>query len=180
MSILLSDAHPIIFGLNKFFLKRVGAVVVLGDRLKSIYKNVVADDRLYAVANYSGDAYYVEQEAVDLKFHQSTKINLLFLSNLLPQKGHEELLAAIRLLPKELLSMFMLDFAGGFESTQAESIFRNAASEVSGAGITVHGVVQGELKKNYYLMRIFSACPPIINMRVSPSVFWSHMHLVVQ
>lgn len=147
MRILLSSAHPIIFELNKFFLKRVGAVVVLGDRLKSIYKDVVANDRLYAVANYSGDDYYVEQEVIDLKFQQSTKINILFLSNLLPQKGHEELLAAIALLPNELLSIFKFDFAGGFESTQAELLFRNAVREVSAADITVHGVVQGELKK---------------------------------
>lgn len=147
MRILLSSTHPIIFRLNKFFLKRVGAVIVLGNRLKSIYKNVVADGRLYAVANYSGDDYYVEQKVVDLKFQQSIKINILFLSNLLPQKGHEELIGAIALLPNELLSMFKFDFAGGFESTQAESLFRNVVREVSGADITVHGVVQGELKK---------------------------------
>lgn len=147
MRILLSDAHPIIFRLNKFFLKRVGAVVVLGDRLKSIYKGIVSDERLYAVVNYAGDDYYLDRESLDIKFKQSMKINMLFLSNLLPQKGHEELLAALALIPKELLSMLKVDFAGGFESSKAQSLFSNAVRAVSGAEITVHGVVQGELKK---------------------------------
>ena len=159
MRVLLSENHPVLLALNRFFLKRVGAVVVLGERLKSIYDGVVPSDRLHAVPNFAGDEFFVDTSIVDSKFSDVEPLRLLFLSNLLPGKGHQELLAALALLPAEVKGKLQVDFAGGFESKDEEFAFKQAVEKTGGAAINVRGVVQGELKKEL-LRRAHLFCLP--------------------
>lgn len=147
MRVILSGKHPVLRTLNRFFLKRVGAVVVLGERLRGIYVGIVPSERLHAVPNFAGDEFFVDEATVESKFSRVDPLRLLFLSNLLPGKGHEELLAALALLPVELRGRLQVDFAGGFESRDAELTFQQVVQHTEGVMINVHGVVRGELKK---------------------------------
>jgi glycosyltransferase involved in cell wall biosynthesis len=147
MRVLMSDKHPLLRALNTFFLKRVGAVVVLGDRLKDIYAGVVAPEKLHAVPNFANDEFFVAPEVIDAKFSNTQPLRLLFLSNLLPGKGHQELLSALAQLPVAQRSQFHLDFAGGYESQEDEVRFRQQVQAVDNLSVKVHGVVQGEHKR---------------------------------
>lgn len=147
MRILLSEKHYVMRTLNTFFLKRVGAVIVLGERLKSIYFGVVPPERLHAVPNFANDEFFVSPELIDKKFSQTQPLRVLFLSNLLPGKGHVELLAALSLLSIKDRARLQVDFAGGFESAEDENRFRQQVQSIQAMHIYVHGVVQGEHKR---------------------------------
>lgn len=147
MRAIMSDRHPVLRGLNSFFLKRLGGVVVLGDRLKSIYGGVMPPDKLHAVPNFANDEFFVTPAVIDAKFASTEPLRLLFLSNLLPGKGHMELLGALAQLPVEQRLRLHVDFAGGFESPEDESRFRQQLQGVQDLQIHLHGVVQGEHKR---------------------------------
>jgi glycosyltransferase involved in cell wall biosynthesis len=144
---LLSDEHPVLLRLNRLFLKRIGAVVVLGERLKSIYAGLVTSSRLHTIANFAGDEFFSDPEEVLAKFSLVAQLRLLFLSNLLPGKGHVEFLAALELLTPEERARFRVDIAGGYESPEDEEWLRRQVSRVGGADVKLHGVVWGEAKR---------------------------------
>jgi glycosyltransferase involved in cell wall biosynthesis len=147
MRLLMSDKHRVLRAFNRIFLKRMGAVVVLGDRLKNIYSGLVSADKLYAVTNFSDDEYFVLQDTITKKFERIESVRLLFLSNLLPGKGHIERLTALSQLQPQQRAGIRVDFAGGFESITQEAVFRQQAQAIEGIEIKVHGVVKGEEKR---------------------------------
>jgi glycosyltransferase involved in cell wall biosynthesis len=147
MRVLMSSKHPVLRALNSFFLRRVGAVVILGDRLKDIYSDVVPADRLHTVPNFASDEFFVSKAVIDTKFASTAPLRLLFLSNLLPGKGHIELLAALSQLPADQRHLIHVDFVGGFDSQEDESSFRQQAEKLQGMQVNVHGVLQGEQKR---------------------------------
>lgn len=151
MRVLLSDRHPILRSLNRLFLQRVGAVVVLGESLRGIYDGVASPKAVYAVSNFAEDEYFCDEAMVVSKFDAPKKIRLLFLSNLIPGKGHIELLQALTLLPKPVKNMIQVDFAGGFESYAAEAQFKKGVNQITDVTINLHGVVRGGQKKQLLL-----------------------------
>jgi hypothetical protein len=154
--------HPLLRAVNSFFLRRLGAVIVLGDRLKSIYADVVPAARLHAVPNFAMDEFFVSPGDIDKKFECAEPLRLLFLSNLLPGKGHAELLAALSQLPDEVRRHLHVDFAGGFESAGDEQHFRKQAQAIKTIQINVHGIVHGEHKREL-LRQAHLFCLPIQN-----------------
>lgn len=145
---LLSDKHPVLRAVNAFFLRRLGGVIVLGERLKVIYSDIVDPSKLHAIPNFAQDELFVGPEAIEAKFKCVKPLRLLFLSNLLPGKGHQELLAALALLSPEIRVQLHVDFAGGFESADEETKFRKKADEVQVGQLKIHGVVHGQMKRD--------------------------------
>jgi glycosyltransferase involved in cell wall biosynthesis len=141
MSLLLSPAHPWLKRLNAFFLRRIGAVIVLGERLAPIYEGIVAPERVFQVANFAEDQLFRSQTEVNAKFANTRPLRLLFLSNLLPGKGHCELVEAVKLLPADVRKAVTIDFAGGFETKLDETAFR--ASIAGLPQIAYRGPVRG-------------------------------------
>ncbi len=145
---LLSDKHPVLRAVNAFFLRRLGGVIVLGERLRGVYSDIVDPSKLHAIPNFAQDQIFVETEAIETKFKCVKPLRLLFLSNLLPGKGHQELLSALASLPPETRDQLHADFAGGFESADEESKFRKQAAAVKVGQLKVHGVVHGQMKRD--------------------------------
>lgn len=155
MRLLLSPKHPWLARANGYFLRRMDGVIVLGERLKSIYAGTVEEKKLHTVVNFAPDSVYISQKALQEKLrplvaaptetaNKPTTLRLLFLSNHLPGKGHDDLLAAFMLLPEQVQRCLSLDFAGGFDSQEAQNAF---LARITGhAQITYHGVVLGEKK----------------------------------
>ncbi len=56
---IMGKEYSLIRALNSFFLRRLGAVVVLGGRLKGIYEGVVPATRLYVVPNFANDEFSI-------------------------------------------------------------------------------------------------------------------------
>ena len=145
MSEIMRGRPPLLRWLNAMFLKRLGAVIVLGRTHTAIYRGVVPEASLHVVPNFAGDDLFTTGEHVQAKFLRPSPLRLLFLSNLLPGKGHDELLAAFLSLPEETRNGLELDFAGGFESERQKSDFQRRIDGV--ANVRYHGTVTGDRKK---------------------------------
>lgn len=142
---LLADRTGWLGRLNGYFLRSVAGVIVLGERLAPIFDGYVRPDQVHVVKNFAADAFFIDADRMAEKWADTTVLRVLFLSNLLPGKGHEELLQAIRTLPQVLAARFRFDFAGGFESTTDKERFQAAITELP--GVHYHGVVHGEAKQ---------------------------------
>lgn len=142
---LLADRTGWVGRLNGFFLRRVEGVIVLGERLAPIFNGYVRPDQIRVVKNFAADALFIDAARMAEKWADTAVLRVLFLSNLLPGKGHEELLHAIRSLPPVLTARFKFDFAGGFQSTIDKERFQAAIADLP--GVQYHGVVHDEAKQ---------------------------------
>ena len=141
---LLSNAHPLLKWINVWFLRRLAGVIVLGPRQVPIFESMVVPERIHVVHNFAPDDVFISDEKLQLKLSESGPIRVLFLSNLLQGKGHQELVAAIKLLDPAVRTRFEFDFAGGFDSLHAKQSFM--ASIAGLEGVHYHGTVQGPMK----------------------------------
>lgn len=131
--------------LNAFFLRRLGAVVVLGERHRDVFAGAAPAERIHVVPNFAQDELFASREAIEAKFSQLHPLRLLFLSNLLPGKGYIELLRAFAALEPAVRESLRIDFAGGFESEPAKRAF--LAEIAPFAQLQYHGTVRGEQKR---------------------------------
>jgi glycosyltransferase involved in cell wall biosynthesis len=131
--------------LNGVFLRRLGAVVVLGQRLLDVFGDAVPAERLRVVPNFAQEELFCRPSAIEAKFASTAPLRLLFLSNLLPGKGYVELVAAYASLDASVRERLHVDFAGGFESDADREAF--LASISPHPQLTYHGTVQGDRKR---------------------------------
>ena len=141
---IMRSGNPILRRVNAFFLKRVGAIIVLGQSQIDIFSDFVNRDRIHAVPNFAINELFLTEEAVRSKFVQKTPLHLLYLSNMLPGKGYTELVAAIGALDIKLRECLVVDFAGGFQSKQDKADFIAAINSIP--QINYCGVVKGKKK----------------------------------
>lgn len=130
---------------NRFFLKRIGAAVVLGKRQLEVFDGLVPKDRIHIVQNFAIGSLFLDPDAVKEKFRKTNPIRLLFLSNLLVGKGHIELVEAFKGLSSDIRERFHLDIAGGFYANDDKVAFANSIAGIS--QISYHGVVDGAEKQ---------------------------------
>lgn len=143
---LLTNRRSWLQKLNAWLLRRVGGVIVLGQRHVSIYSHIVAEDRIHIVKNFAGDEWFISDPALARKWSAPEKLNVLFLSNHLPGKGYQELVHAIALLSPDERAHFHFHFAGGFEDEASKHEFLERIAKLD--GVTYHGTVSGENKRH--------------------------------
>nr|WP_192889796.1 glycosyltransferase [Vibrio bathopelagicus] len=141
------------FLIRKTLLK-VERILVLGKNLLNMYDfEPKLKERLFIVEN--GLPFELANEKH--KTVNSTRIELLFLSNLIESKGYLDILDAIAKLPNK--ELFHINFAGAFHcnfddvTVQSESHAKEQFySRIKSLGIidnvTYHGVVNGDEKLN--------------------------------
>lgn len=134
--------------LNRFFIKRMKGVIVLGETHEVLFTECISREKIHLVPNFAEDYLFIERQAISKKGPHDGKINLLFLSNLIKGKGHEELIEAYLALDEERRSRVVLNIAGGFKSEASKSQF--FARTDSHPGIVYHGIVKGEEKKRLF------------------------------
>jgi len=142
---IVFDRHPILRRTNKFFLKRVGAAIVLSPSLREIFAGMVPDDRIHAIANFAQDELFLDREQIQGKFRATEALRLLFLSNLIKGKGFNELANAYDLLSLTSRNKVQIDFAGEFGSEKEKRSFLRKIGDKP--GLRYHGVVDGDKKK---------------------------------
>jgi glycosyltransferase involved in cell wall biosynthesis len=109
---------------NKYFISRVGAVIVEGSMNYKAFSNVVPKEKIHIIPNFAEDFVFTTENKITQKFKTiDDKINILYLSNLLPGKGYLELLDAFLMLTPEVRKRFTLKFVGGFENKIDEEKF---------------------------------------------------------
>jgi glycosyltransferase involved in cell wall biosynthesis len=131
--------------INRPFLSRLGAVIVLGDRHRDVFLDTVPEDRLKTVANFSEAAFFTTPAAVDTKFSDCQPVRMLFLSNMLWGKGHLEIVEAYTRLGPGDRGRIVIDFAGRFDSDTDQASF--LASIAAYPNLHYQGVVGGEKKR---------------------------------
>ena len=145
---LMRGDRPVLSRVNSFFLRRIGAVVVEGETQVEIFRGAVPRDRIHVVPNFAEDALFSSNERIDAKFRCTNPLRVLFLSNLLPGKGHEELVAAFLSLDAATQSSIEIDLAGGFETGDQETRFLVRLAGVH--RVRYHGTVAGERKRGLF------------------------------
>jgi glycosyltransferase involved in cell wall biosynthesis len=145
---VLSPTNPIRRRLNAFFYRRIGAVIVLADRFKSIFDGVSRQDRVRVVPNFAPESLRLDEATIVAKFSHAAPLRLLFLTNLLPGKGHAELVEAYRSLAQDVQEAVRLDFAGDFEADADKAAFLSSISDLP--SVTYHGVATGEAKSKLF------------------------------
>jgi glycosyltransferase involved in cell wall biosynthesis len=141
---IMGSNMPLIRALNGVFLKRLGAVIVLGNTLKDVYSGFVATKRLHVIPNFAEDQVFADRVQIEAKFNNLKPLKLLFLSNLLPGKGYLELAEAYKNLDQEQQQAVTIDFAGSFEDDVQRDAF--LAMIQDSVGLTYHGQVRGKAK----------------------------------
>lgn len=147
MARIMSAEHPLLRRLNDFFLRRMGAVIVLGQRQAGIF-SAAGPGRVHIVPNFAAEELFTSDAQIDSKFSSVRPLRILFLSNLLPGKGHEELLTAFLQLPATARNAVEIDFAGRCESDGQRDAFVERIREFP--QLRYHGPVVGESKKRLF------------------------------
>ncbi len=113
--------------LNKFFIKKLGGVIVEGNVNKNAFGNVIDKAKIHIIPNFSETYIFSNNEIISEKYadQNMTEISILYLSNLLPGKGYMELAKAFLALEEEDQNKLKLSFVGSFESENDEVYFLN-------------------------------------------------------
>jgi glycosyltransferase involved in cell wall biosynthesis len=133
--------NPLV-SINRFFIKRIAGAIVLGERLTEIYDGMLSPKKIYTVKNFSMPEYFISVYNLRQKIKQP--LNILFLSNLLPEKGYQDLLTAYKLLPKFIQENISLHFAGGFKDIYSCELFVEDIKTLS--NVHYYGTVTGAAK----------------------------------
>jgi glycosyltransferase involved in cell wall biosynthesis len=141
---VLMHQRPWLAALNRWFLRRMGAIILLGERHRDILRDLPQMRRVHIVPNFAQDAFFLAQSDLQVKFLATAPLRVLYLSNLIPGKGYLELLAAFESLEPAEQARLQLDFAGAFESPQDEAYFLTRIAGLP--ALRYHGVVSGATK----------------------------------
>lgn len=146
--------------LSKLFNRCTG-IIVLGDSLKCMFNDIVPESKIRVCHNGISDDYILSDKEIIKKINRAnknTRIDILYLSNLLQSKGIIETLEACLKLKDDDIE-FHLDVAGNIEDSIKDSIY-NYFNKL-GKAVTFHGVVTGNEKRKL-LEKNSIFCLPIV------------------
>jgi glycosyltransferase involved in cell wall biosynthesis len=156
--------------LNYPFLSRFGAVIVLGERMRDIFRGAVRPERLKFVANFAEAAHFSTHDDIDAKFDSDGPLCMLFLSNPLPGKGHVEIVEAFAGLDPLIRQKLRVDFAGRFLMQTMKPVSGNPSHPLRSCDIW--GRCPESQSGPRWPQHICFCCPLIIPMKASPSAYW--------
>jgi glycosyltransferase involved in cell wall biosynthesis len=132
--------------LNRSLFNDVQAAIVLGASLESVFDGYVPPSKIKIVKNYFEPDLLIPEERIKVKFGSLKKIKILFLSNLIKEKGYEILLHSFLSLPENVRNKAELHFAGAINSLKDKNEFIKKMNNEP--NIYYHGVVIGNEKKD--------------------------------
>ena len=144
----LWDSHPILFAINKYFIKKLGGVIISGNSHLEIFSEIVSISKIHIIPNFAPSTLFIEESFVKAKFKDLEQINILYMSNLKKKKGYNELLKAFQLLDPQFQNKIKINYAGAFESEQLKNGFLLSISDIE--NIDYHGIVSEEQKKDLF------------------------------
>jgi glycosyltransferase involved in cell wall biosynthesis len=146
---LLFDKYSFFLkALNRHFLKDIKAVIVLGPYFNNVFHGYIENSKVLIVKNYFDSELLVSEEKVVEKYAVVDKVKILYLSNMIKEKGYELLRDAFLLLPEYVRNKAELHFAGKFNNEQDHKIFSSSIKDYS--NIYYHGLLLGEEKKKLF------------------------------
>lgn len=132
-----------------FFIKKSTGMIILGNSLKSMFKGILQEDKIYVCENgVQDDVVATEDEIKEkiLRYKNDSKKRVLYLSNLMEEKGILDLLKASEKFNDEEIEF---NLAGAIEPSIKEKI-ENYLKKYP-KKIKYHGVVSAKQKKSLLL-----------------------------
>jgi glycosyltransferase involved in cell wall biosynthesis len=117
------DRSKYLSHLARILLSRVNTIIVLGESLKTIFRNIVEEEKIKVVNNFAEPALFNSKDKIIKKYDEMKTINILFLSNLIHGKGHEELFNAYKTIPGNIQKKITINYAGHFSTVEEEEKF---------------------------------------------------------
>lgn len=134
---------------NAKFMKKLAGVIVEGPVNYETFKKVIPEEKIHIVPNFAEDFLFVTDEEIKKKFENLDPIKILYLSNLIPGKGYDELTDAYLSLSDEEQGKIKISFVGGFESDESEKKFLKKIDQ--NLGLKYLGkFIDGEEKRKLY------------------------------
>lgn len=132
-----------------FFIKKSSGMIVLGNSLKNIFEGILQEDKIYVCENGVQDDIIATEDEIKEKierYNKDTKKRVLYLSNLMEEKGILDLLKV-----SEKFNDVEIEFnlAGAIEPSikdKVENYLKKYPNKIK-----YHGIVSGEEKKKLLL-----------------------------
>lgn len=146
---LFADFYASRRGLERKLVERTFAAVdeawVETPNRATIFRGLLADDRVRILENTADDMGPPESRPAD------GRLRLLFLANLIPEKGHGDLLSALELIAGRGGGDIDLRLIGEVEPAEAERVrARAAALAPAGIAVELRDTVMGDAKREQY------------------------------
>lgn len=108
----------------RFVMHRAAGIIVLGQKLKYLFAEFYSDDRIYVVPN--GSDYKIPSAE-----RNKDTLKMLYLANLQPSKGIEDVLEAVKFLKQQGQNHFYLDVVGGWRTEETKKSCEALVNEFS-------------------------------------------------
>lgn len=164
--ILFDNSNFIIKLLNRYLFKEVALGLVPGESLKKCLTPVINEDKIKPFPNFYEDFVKITKEEFDFKWRNLDTINVLYLSNIMKEKGYEELIDAYKNLDIGVKNKITVNFTGNFESDVVKNNFFNKIKEEN--NITYNGLVKGEEKKKLLAKSHIFILPTYYHIEAQP------------
>ena len=141
--------------LNRFFMRRMNGVIVEGRWGREVFAAAFPAKKIHIVKNFVDEYLFVSEDEIRSKFARRDITQILYLSNMIFEKGYLDLLAAFVSLPPEIKCRYCLKFVGGFpEEADRAKFLKMIADEpsIEYLGRFIDGI---EKKALYYQTHIF-------------------------
>jgi glycosyltransferase involved in cell wall biosynthesis len=161
----LFDRYGWLRAVNALFIRRVAGVIISGKSHEPIFADMVPKQRVHVVANFAKDSLFVTEQTIIGKFNHRRPLRILYISNMIPMKGYDELADAYLGLDEPVRAQMRLDFAGRFESASLQARFVNKIADIE--GIRYHGVVD-DVEKQSLFSRAHVFCLPTAFLEGQP------------
>ncbi len=144
---LLWDKHPLLASVNRFFIKRMAGVIITGKSHLPVFQDTIPAGKIHIVPNFAQEYVFASGKQIADKFNLKP-LRILYMSNLIPKKGYNELADAFLGMNEELRSKICIDFAGSFDSEKDKLIFMKKISNYK--QVQYHGIVSDQQKKDLF------------------------------
>ncbi|WP_372715181.1 glycosyltransferase family 4 protein [Ilyobacter sp.] len=133
----------------KFLIKKSKGAIVLGDSLKWMFQDVLPPEKIFVCHNGVPEDIVSSKYDIENKLNKNPGIlNLLYLSNLMEEKGILDLLNSLEYFIENHLN-FKLNLAGNIEKNLEKDIY--SLLEKNKDKVTYYGIIGGEKKRSLLL-----------------------------
>lgn len=154
MNIILNK-NSILSRINKFFFKRMMGVIVEGSRGVDIFSKHIDQSKIHIVTNFVDEYLQTDVAELNFKLSRFKKLNIVYLSNMIVEKGYLDLLECYRSLSIDLRDKVNLTFVGGFPDEKARFVFLQYIDPYPNVNYLGSFIDGGDKKKLYLDSHIF-------------------------
>ena len=131
----------------RYVLNRASAAIVLGDSLVNMLSDLMDPNKIHVCMNGVDDKFIASEDQINQKINKpDSVINVLFLSNLMREKGILDFLDSLKYVKDGNMHFHI---AGQFEQSIKDIVLQKMEKYKN--ALSYHGVVSGELKKQLLL-----------------------------